>query len=159
MEIHFVHLYNNGCTPAPGDTRPGLVVGAFIEEGRPTPALEQFFSSLTSIPHDNTTPAVLEFVNVRDLLPQGSYAWRYDGGLTAPAGAGLCGPGVLPSVTNQLITGNFPEVVHWFLYDRPLYLSREQIQRFAKVFPDGNARSLKENKNPVYENFPGGRDK
>ncbi|MFN7923934.1 MAG: carbonic anhydrase family protein [Bryobacteraceae bacterium] len=152
MEIHFVHLYENGCTPPAGDTRPGLVIGALIGEGHPAPALERFFHDIGELPHDRSAVPAKVFVNLRDLLPHGSYTWRYDGGLTAPAGAGLCGAGVLPSVTNQLITGNFPEVVHWFLYDHPLHLSHEQIHRFHELFPEGNSRPLKENRNPVYEN-------
>lgn len=153
MEIHFVHLYNNGCTPPAGDSRPGLVVGAFIEEseGEASPALQALFRDMEEIPHDNTTAPLHGFTNLHDLLPEGSYRWRYEGGLTAPAGASLCGSGVLPSVTNQLITGNFPEAVHWYLYDKPLYLSRKQIRRFHEVFAEGNARAVKENENPVYD--------
>jgi carbonic anhydrase len=153
MEVHFVHLYNNGCTPASGDSRPGLVVGAFIEEsdGEPSPGLRSLFRNMEELPRDNTTAALHEVVNLHDLIPEGTYRWRYDGGLTAPTGSSLCGAGVLPSITNQLITGNFPEAVHWYLYDKPLYLSRKQIRRFQEVFREGNARAIKENKNVVYD--------
>ncbi len=79
------------------------------------------------------------------------------GWLDAPAGAGLCGvvlPESIPgggTVAQQLISGVFPEVVHWFLYDKPLHLSRDQIERFKRLFPEGNARAIKENETPVYE--------
>ena len=155
MEIHFVHLLNNGC--AADDHRPGAVLGAFIVEGLPDPEIAKFFDTLGSLPKKQTDQAKYVRANLSALLPAGKYTWRYEGGLTAPAGAGLCG-GILPesipgggTVAQQLVSGVFPEVVHWFLYDKPLRLSADQIRRFKELFPEGNARAIKENENPVYE--------
>ena len=155
MEIHFVHLLNNGC--AADDHRPGAVLGAFIVEGVPDPEIGKFFDSLGSLPRKQSEQAKYVSANLGALLPAGKYTWRYDGALTAPAGAGLCG-GIIPesipgggTVAQQLVSGVFPEVVHWFLYDKPLRLSRDQIQRFKELFPEGNARAIKENGNSIYE--------
>ena len=159
MEIHFVHLLNNGC--AADDHRPGLVLGAFIEEGTPDPELGRFIDALGSqLPASSADKPQWVRANLQALLPGDKYKWRYEGGLTAPAGASLCG-GVIPesipgggTVAQQLISGVFPEVVHWYLYDKPLHLSRQQIARFKLLFPEGNARAIKENESVVYESAP-----
>ncbi len=156
MEIHFVHLLDNGCAAA--DHRPGAVLGAFIEEGAPDAELGKFFDTLgTHLPHNSTDKAQYVRANLSTLLPAGNYKWRYEGGLTAPAGAGLCG-GIIPesipgggTVAQQLVSGEFPEVVHWYLYDRPLHLSKEQIARFKELFHEGNSRVVEENESPVFE--------
>ena len=155
-EIHFVHLLNNGC--AADDHRPGAVLGAFIVEGAPDAELGKFFDALGShLPGSSADKAQSVRANLSALLPAGNYKWRYEGGLTAPTGAGLCGiviPESIPgggTVAQQLISGVFPEVVHWFLYDRPLHLSRDQIQRLKELFPEGNSRAVKENDSPVFE--------
>ena len=161
MEVHFVHLLNNGC--AADDHRPGVVLGAFIAESAADPELGRFFDSLGSQWPANSaaTPQSVR-VNLRALLPTDKYKWRYEGGLTAPAGAGLCG-GVIPdsipgggTVAQQLISGVFPEVVHWYLYETPLHLSSGQIARFKQLFPEGNSRAIKENEGKVYETAPEG---
>ena len=156
MEIHFVHLLNNGC--AADDHRPGAVLGAFIVEGAPDAEIGKFFDSIGGhLPSSSADKAQYVRANLSALLPAGNYKWRYEGGLTAPTGAGLCGiviPESIPgggTVAQQLISGVFPEVVHWFLYDKPLHLSRDQIQRLKELFPEGNSRAVKENDNPVYE--------
>ena len=156
MEIHFVHLLNNGC--AADDHRPGAVLGAFIEEGDPNPELGKFFDTFAAQTAANPS-GTSQYIrtDLGGLLPADKYKWRYEGGLTAPAGSGLCGvtiPETIPgggTVAQQLISGVFPEVVHWFLYEKPLHLSKEQIRRFRELFPEGNSRSLKENINKVYE--------
>ena len=156
MEIHFVHLLGNGC--AADDHRPGAVLGAFIVEGAPDVELGRFFDALAGrLPSSSADAAQSIRANLSALLPADKYKFRYEGGLTAPTGAGLCGiviPESIPgggTVAQQLISGVFPEVVHWFLYDKPLHLSRDQIAHFKELFPEGNARSIKENENPVYE--------
>ena len=157
MELHFVHLLNNGC--AADDHRPGAVVGVFIEESTtPDPEITKFFNTLSaSWPANNAAKAQYVRTNLAALLPAGKFKWRYDGGLTAPTGAGLCGvviPESIPgggSVTQQLVSGVFPEVVHWFLYEQSLKLTSGQIAQFKALFPEGNARAVKENINPVYE--------
>jgi carbonic anhydrase len=156
MEIHFVHLLNNAC--AADDHRPGAVLGAFIVEGVPDAELGKFFDALGShLPTSTADKARSVKVDLSGLLPADKYKFRYEGGLTAPAGEGLCGfviPESIPgggTVAQQLISGVFPEVVHWFLYDKPLHLSSEQIARFKELFPEGNSRAIKENESPVYE--------
>ncbi len=156
MEVHFVHLLNNGC--AADDHRPGAVVGAFIEEGPADPELGKFFD-LYGAALGAAPTAASQYVrsNLAALLPKGKYTWRYEGGLTAPTGSGLCGvtiPESIPgggTVAQQLISGVFPEVVHWYLYKNPLYMTAQQIKFFKTMFPEGNSRVVKENENHVYE--------
>ncbi len=156
MEVHFVHLLNNGC--AADDHRPGAVVGAFIDEGIPDAELGKFFDAFNAQATNNPEGGA-QFVraNLGTVLPAVSFTWRYEGGLTAPSGSGLCGvtiPESIPgggTVAQQLISGVFPEVVHWYLYEKPLHLSSDQIRRFMALFPEGNSRALKENSSKVYE--------
>ena len=156
MELHFVHLLNNGC--AADDKRPGAVLGVFIEEGAPDAEIGKFFDTLgANLPASSADKAQYVRANLSALLPPGNYKWRYDGGLTAPTGQGLCGVTIPESihgggtVAQQLISGVFPEVVHWFLYEKTLKLSSAQIARVKALFPEGNSRPVKENTNPVYE--------
>jgi carbonic anhydrase len=78
-------------------------------------------------------------VDLLALVPSGSPAWQYAGGLTAPADD--C-PNFAP-LSTQAVTGNFPEAVQWFIYDKSLRLPRSLIDRFSALFPEGDSRDLK----------------
>jgi len=59
--------------------------------------------------------------------------------LTAPAND--C-PGFKP-LSTQAVTRDFPEAVHWYIYDKKMHLPRSLIDRFSALFPEGNSRQLK----------------
>jgi carbonic anhydrase len=142
MEIHFVHLIRNSQGPAAAcasSNRPLLVIGAFIEAaGNSDTELQRLFPA--GLPKNTTDPAVeVPNVDLRALLPSGSPIWQYDGGLTAPAND--C-PN-FPPLSTQAVTGDFPEAVHWFLYDKALHLPQISLDRYAALFPGGDSRSVK----------------
>jgi len=41
------------------------------------------------------------------------------------------------------VTGDFPEAVHWYLYDKEMHLRRNLIDRFDALFPEKNSRQMK----------------
>jgi carbonic anhydrase len=141
MEIHFVHLIRNSQGPAAAcasSNRPLLVIGVFIDAGNSDTELQRLFPP--GLPKINTDPQVnVSSVDLRALVPTGSPSWRYEGGLTAPAND--C-PGFKP-LSTQAVTGDFPEAVHWYIYDKTMHLPRSLIDRFNALFPEGNARGLK----------------
>jgi carbonic anhydrase len=142
MEVHFVHLIRNGqdlagrCTSS---SRPLVVIGAFINAGGNSDTeLQQLFPP--GLPKTSKDPDVdVPNVDLRALVPSGSPSWQYAGGLTAPASD--C-PN-FGSLSTQAVTGNFPEVVQWFIYDKSLQLPKSLVDRFSALFPEGDSRDLK----------------
>ena len=113
-------------------------MAVFIEAGNADRQLQRLFPA--NLPKMTTDPPVDVFnVDLRALAPAGSPTWRYDGGLTAPAND--C-PNFTP-VSTQAVTGNFPEAVHWYIYDKKMHLPRTLIDRFHALFPEGDSRQLK----------------
>ena len=110
MEMHLVHR---------GDGGSVAVIAVLIEEGEYNPAFEPVWSRLPAEKGEEQ-----HFENVRvdvdDLLPRDSRAYRYRGSLTTPP----CNEGV-----------------QWFVGARSVALSAEQIAAFRKIV-DGNARPL-----------------
>jgi carbonic anhydrase len=145
MEVHFVHIAQDGCDSGP---RPLLVVGGFIAESPAANAeLSKLFTAGT-LPADKNQQTLQVTLDLSKILPAGQPTWRYEGSLTAPSGA--CGS--FDPLSTQLITGEFPEAVHWFLYSKKLYLNKPAIDSFRALFPEGNARALKESGNrKVYD--------
>ena len=142
MEVHFVHLIRNGQDLAgrcASSNRPLLVIGAFINAGGNSDTeLQRLFPP--GLPKNSTDPVVdVPNVDLRALVPSGSPTWQYAGGLTAPADD--C-PNFAP-LSTQAVTGNFPEAVQWFIYDKSLQLPRSLIDRFSALFPEGDSRDLK----------------
>jgi carbonic anhydrase len=143
MEVHLVHLIRNSQSPeaaCASSNRPLVVIGVFIDAaGNSDRELQRLFPP--GLPRNSTDP----YVNVpsvdlqRALVPAGNPSWRYEGGLTAPANDCL---GFKP-VSTQAVTGDFPEAVHWFIYDKTMHLPRSLIDRFSALFPEGNSRQLK----------------
>ena len=155
MEVHFVHI-EHGLTGCAGafEGRPLLVVGALITGAVGSSnggsrllsvrgdagnhELARLFEE--NLPHDKyDTPVVVNGVNLAALLPTGSPDWRYEGGLTAPSNA--CGS--FEPLSTQLVTGELPEAVHWFVYKQVVPLAPVAITRFRELFEEGNSRPLK----------------
>ena len=142
MEVHFVHLIHNSDgkkAACESMKRPLVVIGAFIDAGgNANPELQRLFPP--GLPKNSTDPVVdVPNVDLRALVPSGSPTWQYAGGLTAPADD--C-PNFAP-LSTQAVTGNFPEAVQWFIYDKSLQLPRSLIDRFSALFPEGDSRDLK----------------
>jgi carbonic anhydrase len=116
VEMHFVHRADNG-------TGPIRVVGVFIKAGKENKELRKIFDSLPSQPGE--TRAVNHF-NLTKLLPHGLESYRYDGSLTTPDPA----------------TGDFKEGVKWVVLAEPIEMSRQQIEAFRRLFPEGNSREV-----------------
>ena len=151
MEVHFVHIdHDHGCD----EERPLVVVGALITGAVGSSnggsrllsvrgdagnhELSRLFEE--NLPHDKyDTPVVVNGVNLAALLPTGSPDWRYEGGLTAPSNA--CGS--FEPLSTQLVTGELPEAVHWFVYKQVVPLAPVAITRFRELFEEGNSRPLK----------------
>jgi carbonic anhydrase len=142
MEVHFVHLIRNGQDLAgrcASSNRPLVVIGAFINAGGNSDTeLQRLFPP--GLPKTSADPKVNVFnVDLRALVPPGGPSWQYAGGLTAPAND--C-PNFAP-LSTQAVTGNFPEAVQWFIYDKSLQLPRTLVDRFSALFPEGDSRDLK----------------
>ena len=133
MEVHFVHLSAQGCSTG----RPIVVLGALIEQGGANRELQKLFP--VGLPTHSGTAVNVSNLDLDALLPKGQPTWRYEGSLTAPSNA--C-PSFAP-LSTQLVTGEFPEAVHWFLYGESLQLPKRLIDRFQDLFPEGNSRNLK----------------
>jgi carbonic anhydrase len=142
MEVHFVHLIHNSDgkkAACESMKRPLVVIGAFIDAGgNANPELQRLFPP--GLPKNSDDPKVfIPNVDLRALVPSGSPTWEYDGSLTAPAGD--CPNFTL--LSDQAVTGDFPEAVRFFIYSKKLHLPQRLIDRFNDLFPDGNERNLK----------------
>ena len=139
MEVHFVHIdHDEGCNAA---ERPLVVLGALIQKSddeEPAHELDRLFPA--GLPDTKDDPAVdVAGVNLDALLPNRKKSWRYEGSLTAPSNA--CGS--FEPLSTQLVTGEFPEAVHWYVYEQRMHASPESARRLRELFPEGNSRNLK----------------
>ena len=105
------------------------VLGLMIKEGASNPYLEKAWNV---IPTEKTTEDVklTEPIDLMNLLPQDKDSFRYNGSLTTPP----CS-----------------EAVKWIVLEEPIEMSKEQIDKFRKIFPDNhrpvqplNEREVKE---------------
>ena len=103
---------------ADNGTGPIRVVGVFVREGRENSELAKIFSHLPA--QKDERRAVARF-NLTKLLPQGLESYRYDGSLTTP---------------------DFQEGVKWVVLAEPVEMSRQQIEAFRQLFPEGNSREV-----------------
>lgn len=98
------------------------VIGIMIEPGEANPALERVFAHLPK-----TAGAPESFsdvaVDVNGLLPANHLYYRLMGSLTTPP----CSEGV-----------------NWYVMETPITASQAQIDAFANLFPEGDARPLQE---------------
>ena len=107
MELHLVHMDTDGNL---------AVLGVLIDEGAENAALKPVFDNLPA--SAGPEEMIDATVNISDLLPSDTDAYRYDGSLTTP-----------PCSEN----------VQWILFSQPIELSAAQIDAFQAVFSD-NAR-------------------
>jgi Ca2+-binding RTX toxin-like protein len=105
MEVHLVHRHEDG----------GLsVVGFLIKEGQTNEVLAPVFESINTFlatdSPDIDPPTEIETpIDLNSLIPDDMMGWYYQGSLTTPPAS---------------------EGVNWFLFEKPLELSSEQIQTF-----------------------------
>jgi len=95
-----------------------LVVGRLVNEGSFNSALGPIFSDL---PQNTSTTHTVDHFNLNSLLPDNLESFRYTGSLTTPP---------------------FTEGVKWVNLYQPIEMSKEQIQAFGGLFPEGNAREV-----------------
>lgn len=117
------HLENN--KPAPmemhlvfANADNLVVVGRLVNEGSFNSALGPIFSDL---PETVTETKSVDNFNLNSLLPDRMETFRYTGSLTTPP---------------------FTEGVQWINFAQPMEMSATQIQAFATLFPEGNARPV-----------------
>ena len=97
MEMHLVHSAADGST---------LVIGVFIEQGRPNRTLAPIFEQLPEATDETRRVAG---VRIDKLLPRDRASFRYTGSLTTPP---------------------FTEGVQWIVLAQPITLSKRQIAAF-----------------------------
>jgi len=128
LQFHFHHPSEHTVDGAPYDLEihfvhkaasGGLaVLGVLVTKGAANPTLETIWKSMP-VKADETVHAEV-MLQPSALLPATGVTYRYAGSLTTPP----CS-----------------EVVSWLVYSQPITASAEQIDRFAKLFPN-NARPV-----------------
>jgi len=109
-----------------------LVVGRWVEEGAKNMALDPIFSH---IPQNTTDTLTVDHFNLNSLLPDHLNSFRYDGSLTTPP---------------------FSEGVKWVDLAAPLDMSKDQINAFSSMFPNGDAREVQAlNGRTIFTDVPG----
>lgn len=104
MEMHLVHEAEGGAL---------AVIGVFLAEGEPNPALAALWRHL---PTTSGPPTVVPgTVDLAALLPRRRTTWRYTGSLTTPP----CTEGV-----------------EWLVMTEPVAVSAAHIAAFAALFPN-----------------------
>ncbi len=105
------------------------VLGLMIKEGASNPYLEKAWNV---IPTEETTEDVklTEPIDLMSLLPKDKDSFQYNGSLTTPP----CS-----------------EAVKWVVLEDPIEMSREQIDKFRKIFPDNHRPVQSLNKRKVKE--------
>ena len=151
MEVHFLHQdpspdaddcpdpsFTTWATAEHRHHRPVATLAAFINSGNGK-EMEKLFTQ--PMPASGQT-IMVEGVNLAALLPPMNSFYTYDGSTASP---NLSCNWYEGDKIQQLITGVFPEAVHWILSDSVLSLSRESMAKFGALFPEGNTpRSIKE---------------
>lgn len=147
MEVHFVFRKEGRPSCDPWEF---LVVGQMIRKGKDNQELDKIFGPKVMLPENYQSPTVTvnNFV-IGNVLVGLDRAYRYRGSLTAPADIG-CPPG---NPLRQLSTNTFPQVVSWVLLATPIDMSQGQIERFQKLFPEGNARKVQHGAESVTRTF------
>jgi len=95
------------------------VIGVSIKEGRPNPLVTTLWENLPPEKNKEHDSAAIE-VNAIQLVPAKHSYYKFQGSLTIPP----CTPGLT-----------------FYVLDSPMELSKEQIAKFAAIYPD-NARPL-----------------
>ncbi len=116
MELHFVHILS-GSTGGPTDKSAAklAVVGVMIEEGPPNPLIDKLWEKLPAKSEKASfTGPGMNFDILLPPLGKRSF-FRYYGSLTTP-----------PCTENVL----------WSVMEKPIHLSKEQIDKFTKLYKD-----------------------
>ena len=92
------------------------VLGLMIKQGASNPYLEKAWNIL---PPEEITEAVklTEPIDLMGLLPKDTDSFQYNGSLTTPP----CS-----------------EAVKWIVFEEPIEMSKEQIDKFRNIFPDNH---------------------
>ncbi|MGB3403202.1 MAG: carbonic anhydrase family protein [Microcoleaceae cyanobacterium] len=122
LELHIVH----------GNEAGGLtVLGVFIEEGELNPILAPIFETLDSqLATNGQLPDSIPFsesLEITELLPDNSGRF-YNGSLTTPP---------------------FTENVNWFVFEKPIEVSSEQIEIYQDFLASANVESNNRDLQPV----------
>ncbi|WP_249306318.1 carbonic anhydrase [Lederbergia citrea] len=106
------------------------VLGVMIEEGKEN---EKLASVWDVLPKDETEKDIFikEPVDLQALLPSDQRSFHYNGSLTTPP----C-----------------TEEVKWIVFEKPIEMSKEQIQAFQQIFPDNHRPVLNLNKREIIKN-------
>lgn len=116
MEVHLVHVSNDGKI---------AVMGVFIQATRrENEKLELLFENS---PLNEGTNSIAKRFNPFDLLPKtsGRY-YSYNGSLTTP----------------NLDTTPNPDGLSWIVFDSPIHISGNQLEDYADIYEEKNARVL-----------------
>lgn len=145
MEMHFVFSKDGSDACAPDAL---LVIGKRIRqsstENEAAKELEKIFGPGITLPTNyKNDPVPLRGFVAGKVLGNLSRSYRYTGSLTAPMQIDSC-PNPPGNPDQQLQTGFFPQVVSWVLLDEPAEMTAEEIDRFRKLFRNGDARGLQE---------------
>lgn len=111
IEIHFVHQTDDGSEYA--------VLAVMVKPGKENLELKKLWDIFPDVKTD-TQIKVASQIDPRELLPNNIRSYRYNGSLTTPP----CS-----------------EKVHWVILKKAVEWSQEQIDLFAKAFPN-NSRPI-----------------
>ena len=104
------------------------VIGLFIEEGQTNAELAPIWSILPK--HHNEEILVEDSIQLQNLIPEDKSGFQYVGSLTTPP----CTEGV-----------------GWFVLEKPIQMSKEQIQLFKNIFPNNHRPVQSLNDRKIYE--------
>ncbi len=102
------------------ETRELAVLGVFLEEGEENQILSPIWQELPE--HKSKEHYIIGHINPLQILPSQKIAYRYNGSLTTPP----CS-----------------QIVRWIVFEEPIKVSKQQLEKFAEIFPN-NARPVQE---------------
>ncbi|MBB4866273.1 carbonic anhydrase [Pseudomonas nitritireducens] len=108
MELHLVNKASNGDL---------LVIGLMLAEGKQNAELASLTQALPARSGETFELDRAHSPDLSALIPENSHHYFYQGSLTTPP----CSEGV-----------------QWVLFDTPVQLSKEQIERFARIIGDNH---------------------
>ena len=146
MEAHFVHFscdFDNlkeamSLWKSYGVTGRDIfvlgVIGVFFRIGESNPVLQKLFNKFNQLKEPGNK-AIINNININDLIPKNTEYYTYDGSLTTPP----CTP-----------------IVKWHVIAEPITVSEEQLNKLRTLlnpqhgYEGPNYRPLQTNSNPVY---------
>lgn len=106
------------------------VLGLMIQEGIENENLAPVWDALPKDKNEKDI-SIKEPVDLQALLPSDQTSFHYNGSLTTPPCA---------------------EEVKWIVFEKPIEMSKEQIQAFQQIFPDNHRPVLPLNKREIIKN-------